>query len=1350
MRKISRWLAVLLATVLWVSGWPGCAYAAEDTFAETAPESAIAGAKTPEAAFDDEEVNEDPSLAGDALSITKVSAKNGNFFIYDTGGTPISSQNAGSTVVVKPVPADGYVTRVVVYRTEDAWDFAIASQGNDEWRFMMPSKPVTVYAYFAKDEGKYKVTVYGRNPLGYIVTQQASAYAGGKVTLSICPMADGKLTRLYRTDTNGANETDIFFTAGATEASFMMPDYDVNVYSSFGYADDVYPVTVEGAENVTVSANKDHAKAASEVRLTASAKTNYSVTNIELRTIEGEPLQKLTLPGGRINDTDGVQSLSFTMPQKPVVVHVESGLRAGLYWVRVREASGATIYASKTTAQERELVALEINVNPDFRMKELWVEDVGGHVLTTLRLPEGGVTNESGTWRGSFTMPGKDSYVCAKVVDTSRKFYVNMKSTSSGGLVTCSSRANYEDDAVTLTASPEDGYKLSELYLIGLQGYRETFAVADGQNAYTFRMPRETVNVYFRFADDTSSPDYFPVTAQATGEGQVSLYGDDYEKTIGGRIAGRKVRITAQPADGNTVLSVTCKDAKGEDVSVDKFSVQYYSFDMPSSAASVSVEFAPLETDTRLKALSVSDASGGKVFELSPAFDPDVSRYIVQVDGDTEAVRVDMTPISAHANVWIMDSKGKAVDSPLPVDEGYTGYMVYVETNSGRKQGYHLDLYKNLIPVEYITIKANTVMTAGETQWPLIYIEPSNATNAKNYRVYTSDGNILTIEKYMSGYALAAPRWVTEESKATITVRAEDGSGAESSVEITVLPVTPAPEVPATSVLYSGKRTFSVEGSLEVRQNSFLAVPEGARVELVGVDVSGTGFSYYKPYIISGSAGKGTVWFYLKDSVSGIASMLPVEIRALESEWGCMYSLIYDANGGKDGTEMTDGMEVQVKSGEAYTFPACGFLPPEGKAFKEWRLVGVQKTYPAGSQEMIWRDYLVQPVWVSAEEASITSATAKVKGIPVTLTGEGKVLRGTVDRKVSELVLDAAAEGDGASVEGCGLVQLAYGENTFVLNAVSAAGTVTDSRTVILTREEPAPAFRTQSLLLSGKIGVNFFMDLPVIEGVDYRESYMEFTVSGKTTRAAYDENAKNQEGTYYRFTCYVNSVQMADAIEAVFCYSKDGEEKTVAKTYSVETYVKDFDCQSGFGEKTVALVHAMADYGHYAQGYLSKLRDWEIGVSYAAMDTFYKKSFSEEDLAEIQAALEGREMTCRLSADVRRVTASLYLDSGTGIYLYFWMTDGFTGEVAATVDGKPAEAERLRDGRYRVAVTDIAAHRLGEPVEVVFAGATVGISALSYAKAALLAQSDAEQTNAMYALSRYYMAAKEVARLSP
>ena len=303
------------------------------------------------------------------------------------------------------------------------------------------------------------------------------------------------------------------------------------------------------------------------------------------------------------------------------------------------------------------------------------------------------------------------------------------------------------------------------------------------------------------------------------------------------------------------------------------------------------------------------------------------------------------------------------------------------------------------------------------------------------------------------------------------------------------------------------------------------------------------------------------------------------------------------------------------------------------------------------------------------------------------------------------------------------------------------------------------PSFASHSLVLSGEIGVNFFMDLSGLSDAEKEASYMTFEISGKGTvpsgNVPYNAEFMSKTGGYYGFTCHVNSIQMADTITVTFHY---GDHQTVSETYSVKQYIESFDAAMKaardkgetppYDETTENLVHALADYGHYVQPFLSAARGWTIGDGddqYAEMDAVYAKSY---DITAIKTAVADNAIDRTLCDDVEKVTYTLLMDSDTAIYLYFKPVSTYEGDFSVTVDGKTATATKKGD-RYLVIIPNIGAHKLGDAYMVVATTAngdtTVTVSALSYVNGILNADAYANiQTaqNAVAAIYAYYDAA--------
>ncbi len=76
----------------------------------------------------------------------------------------------------------------------------------------------------------------------------------------------------------------------------------------------------------------------------------------------------------------------------------------------------------------------------------------------------------------------------------------------------------------------------------------------------------------------------------------------------------------------------------------------------------------------------------------------------------------------------------------------------------------------------------------------------------------------------------------------------------------------------------------------------------------------------------------------------------------------------------------------------------------------------------------------------------------------------------------------------------------------------------------------------------------------------------------------------------------------------------------------TVAEYVKAFDERlaadpEAFELEMVELVHALADYGHYAQPYISARNGWEVGADYAEMPG--ESELGDDAVAEAREACQ-------------------------------------------------------------------------------------------------------------------------------
>ncbi|MBQ6678111.1 MAG: InlB B-repeat-containing protein [Clostridia bacterium] len=290
------------------------------------------------------------------------------------------------------------------------------------------------------------------------------------------------------------------------------------------------------------------------------------------------------------------------------------------------------------------------------------------------------------------------------------------------------------------------------------------------------------------------------------------------------------------------------------------------------------------------------------------------------------------------------------------------------------------------------------------------------------------------------------------------------------------------------------------------------------------------------------------------------------------------------------------------------------------------------------------------------------------------------------------------------------------------------------------------PEFKTCTLLLTGQIGVNFYADLSGLAETERENVAVVFSVNGKTFTDTFDPTCTDPDGNdYFGFTCFVNSIEMADGIEATLCWPGGGQ---TTVTYSVKDYV-DYVLENTdeFPGNAVALVRAIADYGHYVQQYFEPIRNWTLGVDHAAMPAV--NVFTNADADAAKEGLEGCSpyFSRGEGSPFTGAGLSLALDSETSMRVWLTCEDGFDGEATTNNAYDVLNCVRQENGRYLIEVEPFPAYKLDETrVILVLAGdseATISVSPLAYAHAVLETSSDAAARFAVTALYRYYLAAK-------
>ncbi len=301
------------------------------------------------------------------------------------------------------------------------------------------------------------------------------------------------------------------------------------------------------------------------------------------------------------------------------------------------------------------------------------------------------------------------------------------------------------------------------------------------------------------------------------------------------------------------------------------------------------------------------------------------------------------------------------------------------------------------------------------------------------------------------------------------------------------------------------------------------------------------------------------------------------------------------------------------------------------------------------------------------------------------------------------------------------------------------------------------PSFTDHSLILSGQLGLDFYANVPA--STNTNGAYTDFTVNDKTGSPEMFSNA-DKVGDDYRFTCYINSVQMADTITAMFCYSNDTRNMAAVQDCRVTDYLDAIISSTDLSAKSpdlVALAEAIKDYGHYVQIPLSRYNSWDIGTDHAEIECVNKNI--DSDSADVKTKLQAYALSKDIEGSgIEKLTYDLELDSEITLNIY--LTPGNdAGNVSAYItddygdfDGKTNMAVYdPSENAYVVTIGGISAHKLGRFYTVSIttgkgSGFTVKMSALSYANGVMQAENDGENIDddlkrAVISLYKYYIA---------
>ena len=292
--------------------------------------------------------------------------------------------------------------------------------------------------------------------------------------------------------------------------------------------------------------------------------------------------------------------------------------------------------------------------------------------------------NEDGTYTVSKSEACIQIYVTFKEKEA-ESHTVTIDDDIKNGEVSADKTEAKENDEVTLTVKPAEGYELKDKPVVSYEApvetetqadgtddttdtepktetkYATVTAVADKENTYTFKMPAYDVKVTAEFVE--TKVETYAITGNVEN-GTVTASVND--ETVTEAAKGTEVTLTFKGNEGVGDFdadSVAVKTASGETVTVapvqDKEGV--YTFKMPAEAVTVTASYAdaapaePTPVPQYDVEVIVKDNKGGKATSnaengKAPAgsivkvtFEPDTGWYVKQVTKDGEPVTIGAT-----------------------------------------------------------------------------------------------------------------------------------------------------------------------------------------------------------------------------------------------------------------------------------------------------------------------------------------------------------------------------------------------------------------------------------------------------------------------------------------------------------------------------------------------------------------------------------------------------------------------------------------------------------------------------------------------------------------------------------
>lgn len=426
-------------------------------------------------------------------SITKVfDAVQGKVETFDKDGKAISQAQIDDQVDVTVTPNKGYALKELTVTYDDGTQSVIfTGVGENAFTFTMPAKAVTVTAIFTEVTYTAKLTKTGEGnaTLNTYFTETMNADYLDTVTIGAVP-ADGWHLAAIRV-TGDAQTGDVAvspaISAEGGNYTFTMPNCDVKVEVVFEKNDYSITVVSDETQGTVTTTPAESAQVEDVVKVNVKPNQGYALDDLTVTYADGQKSAALT----GISDNN----YTFTMPAADVTV--TATYKTVTYEAVLEKTGEGTVRLNGHNAKTADVnykdsVTLEITPDDGWYLKSLLVD--GGEIEVTPAVQENG-----GEY--TFTMPNYDveiSVVMEKITNTVTVYAVNAYE-EGHGTVTMNADSAQVGDRMTITADPDDGYRVKRVSVVDAEGNSVPVSfVSEGVDyleKWSFTMPASAVDV---------------------------------------------------------------------------------------------------------------------------------------------------------------------------------------------------------------------------------------------------------------------------------------------------------------------------------------------------------------------------------------------------------------------------------------------------------------------------------------------------------------------------------------------------------------------------------------------------------------------------------------------------------------------------------------------------------------------------------------------------------------------------------------------------------------------------------------------------------------------------------------